>query len=72
MTKELIQIMKQFNVFFCILVAALLAIGCGSGQGTDPVPVIEGHRYGDTYYLAVLPIDADGAPGNSAALLNYS
>ncbi|MBO5498796.1 MAG: DUF4213 domain-containing protein [Bacteroidales bacterium] len=34
--------------------------------------VIEGHRYGDSYYFAVLPLDANGAPGNSAAILEYT
>ena len=34
--------------------------------------VVEGHRYGDSYYFAILPIDADGLPGKSAAILEYT
>ena len=34
--------------------------------------LIEDHSYGDTYYFAVIPIDADGAPGSSAAIFEYS
>lgn len=32
---------------------------------------VEGHSYGKPYYFAILPIDADGNPGASAALLEY-
>lgn len=34
--------------------------------------VVEGHRYGDSYYFAILPLDADGLPGKSAAILEYT
>ncbi len=33
--------------------------------------VIEGHEYGSSYYLAILPYDEDGNPGNSAAIFEY-
>lgn len=34
--------------------------------------VVSGHRYGSSYYFAVLPLDADGAPGKSAAIVEYT
>lgn len=34
--------------------------------------VVSGHNYGDTYYFAVVPIDANGAPGASAAMYEYT
>ena len=33
--------------------------------------VVDGHSYGSEYYFAVLPINEDGAPGNSAAIVTY-
>lgn len=33
---------------------------------------ISGHKYGTPYYLAIVPIDANGAPGASAAIFEYS
>lgn len=32
---------------------------------------VEGHSYGYPYYFAIVPIDAEGNPGNSAAILEY-
>ena len=32
---------------------------------------VDGHSYGYPYYFAILPIDADGNPGASAAILEY-
>lgn len=34
--------------------------------------VISGHNFGSEYYLAILPYDAEGKPGNSAAIIEYS
>ena len=33
--------------------------------------VVEGHSYGSDYYYAVVPINEEGAPGNSAAIVTY-
>ena len=33
--------------------------------------VVEGHSYGSDYYFAVVPIDEEGAPGKSAAIVTY-
>lgn len=32
---------------------------------------VDGHSYGYPYYFAILPIDAEGRPGASAAILEY-
>jgi len=32
---------------------------------------VTGHSYGSPYYFAIVPIDADGNPGASAAILEY-
>ena len=32
---------------------------------------VDGHKYGYPYYFAIVPIDAEGNPGNSAAILEY-
>ena len=32
---------------------------------------VEGHSYGYPYYFAIVPIDAEGKPGASAAILEY-
>lgn len=32
---------------------------------------VEGHQYGNPYYFAILPIDAEGNPGASAAIMEY-
>ena len=32
---------------------------------------VDGHSYGYPYYFAIVPIDADGAPGASALILEY-
>ena len=32
---------------------------------------VDGHSYGYPYYFAIVPIDADGNPGASAAILEY-
>ena len=32
---------------------------------------VDGHSYGYPYYFAIVPIDAEGNPGNSAAILEY-
>lgn len=32
---------------------------------------VTGHKYGYPYYFAIVPIDADGNPGASAAILEY-
>lgn len=34
--------------------------------------VVDGHDYNSKYYFAILPLDADGVPGNSAAILEYT
>lgn len=34
--------------------------------------VIEDHSFGSEYYLAILPYDAEGKPGKSAAIFEYS
>ena len=33
--------------------------------------VVEGHSYGSDYYFAVVPINEEGAPGKSAAIVTY-
>lgn len=34
--------------------------------------LVDGHEYGGSYFFAIVPVDANGAPGNSAAILEYT
>lgn len=38
---------------------------------SNGVLYVEDHEYGNPYYFAIVPIDAEGNPGNSAAILEY-
>ncbi len=37
----------------------------------DGMFVLDDHEYGTSYYLALLPYDADGTPANSAEIIEY-
>lgn len=47
------------------------AVKVSAAELTDGKLVLEGHEYNTEYFLAVLPFDAEGNPGNSAASLSY-
>ncbi|MBR5103460.1 MAG: hypothetical protein IKZ08_01890 [Bacteroidales bacterium] len=42
-----------------------------AGDLNNGVLYVEGHTYGMPYYFAIVPIDAEGNPGASAAILEY-
>ena len=42
-----------------------------AGDLNNGVLYVEGHSYGMPYYFAIVPIDAEGNPGASAAIIEY-
>ena len=47
------------------------AVTVTADELVDGKIVVEGHEYGSEYYFAVVPIDENGAPGKSAAIVTY-